>query len=239
MEQQFLPDDDALQRSHQLGIAQRLQCAVPAVPALPRTLLRCLPLAQSSTPQRCHQPLLCSPCWQLPSSPAIRAPSEAQSPSEEAHAAQCRPLARSPRGATEPRSTPPPTGAPEPRSTPPPTGAPSPGSHHLPQERLSPRSTPPPTGAPEPRSTPPPTGAPEPRSTPPPTGAPEHRSTPPPRSFPGPCGPAPVLGRDHWTRRPGTPGSLQCAVRPRAPPGGACTCVERAACSASFVLSPL
>ncbi|KAK1345334.1 hypothetical protein QTO34_014045 [Cnephaeus nilssonii] len=181
MEQHFLLEDEALQQAGDSAdqAAERHPPRSPLSPDSPPPI--CLPLAQSSSHHSDdHQPLLCSPCWQLPSVylqyRALLA--EAQSPSEE--------------------------------SPVPPSAGLLPGV---------------PSGAPEPRSTPPPTGAPEPWSTPPPTGAPEPRSTPPPWSFPGPCGPVPMLGRGRWT-----PGSLQC---------GACTCLERAACSASLVLSPL
>ncbi|KAK1345338.1 hypothetical protein QTO34_014049 [Cnephaeus nilssonii] len=131
----------------------------------------CLPLAQSSSHHSDdHQPLLCSPCWQLPSVylqyRALLA--EARSPWEE--------------------------------SPVPPSAGLLPGV---------------PAGAPEP---------------------PEHTTSP---ELPGALRPSARAGEgplDTETWDPWQPSV--CSPSP-GPTGWACTCLERAACSASFVLSPL
>ncbi|XP_054570336.1 annexin-2 receptor-like [Eptesicus fuscus] len=84
--QQYLLDIEALQKAGDSAVraAEDHPPRSPLSPDYPPPL--CLPVAQSSSHHRDdHQPLLCSPCWQLPwiylQYPALLA--EAQSPWEE------------------------------------------------------------------------------------------------------------------------------------------------------------
>ncbi|XP_054570341.1 annexin-2 receptor-like [Eptesicus fuscus] len=125
--QQYLLDVEALQKAGDSAVraAEDHPPRSPISPDSPPPL--CLPLAQSSSHHSDdHQPLLCSPCWQLPSVylqyRALLA--EAQSPSEESPVPPSAGLLPGER--PSPGEKPPPAGAPEPRRRSPPIGAPEP-----------------------------------------------------------------------------------------------------------------
>ncbi|XP_054570337.1 annexin-2 receptor-like [Eptesicus fuscus] len=126
MEQQFLLDVEALQKAGDFAVqaAEDHPPRSPISPDSPPPL--CLPVAQSSSHHSDdHQPLLCSPCWQLPSVylqyRALLA--EAQSPSEESPVPPSAGLLPGER--PSPGEKPPPAGAPEHRRRSPTRGFPA------------------------------------------------------------------------------------------------------------------